>query len=917
MSNTSIAFKPYFAYSASAGSGKTFALSTRYLSLLFLGEEPSTILAATFTNKAAAEMKDRVLKLLINLEEKETELADISQQTGFSKEELLSKQPAILENFLSSSNYIVTLDSFFTSILRSASLYIDIEPDFVTKEIDDKTKEENFLEEVQANSLLHELVRLAMNIEDKRFLKIFELMQNFYKIDPLLPDVEYELHNTTALESAIDTKRESLHALVVTAGASATAVKNFAPIEVKALFKKSVFEKESLLDHRNYKKYVEKNPAIEEAFLELKTLLSRWANIKEQVVLHNLFQVYDYYKNANISTAKQLGVLSFDDLTYFTYRLLHESINHEFLYFKIDSRFRHILLDEFQDTSTLQFLLLEPLIREIFSGGEEFRSFFYVGDTKQSLYRFRGGVEELFYFVAQKYDKIIFDNMDTNYRSSKHVVEQVNRWFEPNMVDYVAQKANGLKDKNKNEIEGYVAVIEAEELVEEAVAQLERYLEKGIDLTHITFLVSTNKDGATLQEACYEKGYVTSLKTSSSLKHTAKVAAVVAMVEYLFTGLELDAKALLERVGKERSEIDLTWFHPFMEPLSIVHRLISDFGYFENDLNLLKLLEFSAMFSDIATFLEEFKLSSIELSSSAKSGAKIMTIHGSKGLEFEHVIVLDKLKGAAPDRSTLLYEYDESLYVKQVFYKMGGRENFDEAYKYLLAKQKKLNAKDKMNILYVALTRAIESMVVIRKEKGSIFDPLGMIEMSVGSVTPNTTPKQKEQPTQEPLTITHYGVQEVNKLEEDEEKDYEAILFGTALHYTLEMMSTFTIMGLAEAMIATKNRYGLELSDEKFSDIKKRILELITHNRFKKLLEGATTSNEQSLSFNDELKQVDLLLSYENHYLVMDYKSSKKYHQEHRKQVRDYKEAIESIMGKQTRGMIVYLLDDGVEMVEI
>jgi exodeoxyribonuclease V beta subunit len=907
-----MSFQPYLAYSASAGSGKTFALSVRYLSLLFLGEEPSTILAATFTNKAAAEMKERVIKLLINLESREAELNEILKQTGLSREELLAKQPAVLENFLSSSNYIVTLDSFFTSILRSASLYIDIEPDFVTKEIDNKKKEENFLEEVQANSLLHQLVKLAMNIEDKRFLKMFELMQNFYKIDPLLPSATYSLENIAELELAIDAKRESLHKLVVESGASATAVKNFMPMEVKALFKKSVFEKESLLDHRNYKKYVEKNPAMEEQFLELKALLAQWARVKEQVVLHNLFQVYDYYKNANISTARQLGVLSFDDLTYFTHRLLHESINKEFLYFKIDSRFKHILLDEFQDTSTLQFLLLKPLIDEVFAGGGEFRTFFYVGDTKQSLYRFRGGVEELFNSVALHYG-IEISNMSTNYRSSKAVVEQVNRWFEPNMLDFPRA------EYHEGASEGYVAVVEAEDLVAEAVKQLEKHVEKGIALSDIAFLVSTNKDGATIQEACYAKGYATSLKTSSSLKHTAKEAAVVAMVQYLFTGVELDAHAMLERVGKRLDEVDLSWFHPFMEPLTVVHKIISTFGYFENDLNLLKLLEFAAGFSDIATFLEEFELSSIEVSSSAKSAAKIMTIHGSKGLEFEHVIVLDKLKGAAPDRSTLLYEYDDSLHVKQIFYKMGGRENFDEAYKYLLERQKKLSAKDKMNVLYVALTRAVESMVVIRKEKGSIFDPLGMVEMSVG-VDLCVDPSLKRvdvDPCLEPLTITHYGAQEVLKEEDEEEKDYDAILFGTALHYTLEMMSSFSIMSLADAMIASKNRYGQQLSAEQFEDIKKRILELITHSRFKKLLEGATTSNEQALSFNDELKQIDLLLTYEKHYLVMDYKSSKKYHQEHRKQVRAYKDAVESIMGKQTRGMIVYLLADGVELVEV
>ena len=859
-------------------------------------------------------MKQRVIALLIHLEDKEAELLAISEQTGFTEKELLKKQPEVLENFLSSSNFIVTLDGFFTSVLRSASLYIDIEPDFVTKEIDEKKKEMNFLEEVQANSLLHQLVKLAMNIEDKRFLKMFELMQNFYKIDPLLPNSKYELHNVIALEQQIDIQRDTLYRLVIESGASATAIKNFAPVEIKVLFKKTVFEKESLLKHRNYKKYVEKNPAIEEGFLELKRLLGIWATTKEQVVLYNLFQLFDYYKNATISTAKQLGVLSFDDLSYFTYRLLHESINKEFLYFKIDSRFKHILLDEFQDTSTLQFLLLKPLIDELFSGigQSEFKSFFYVGDRKQSLYRFRGGVEELFDSVASHYG-IEISEMDTNYRSSKSVVEQVNRWFEESMSGFPLAKPHA------NATEGYVEVVESEELVDEAVVQLERYLAQGIELNDIAFLVSTNKDGATVQEACYAKGHATSLKTSSSLKHTAKIATIVAMVSYLFQGLELDAKALLQRVDKSLEKMDFSWFHPFLDPVAVLHRLIGDFGYFEEDLNLLKLLEFSATFSDMATFLEEFELSSIEVASSAKSGAKIMTIHGSKGLEFEHVIVLDKLKGSAPDRSTLLYQYNESLFVEKIFYKMSGRENFDEYYKTLLLKQKELNAKDKLNILYVALTRAVESMIVIRKPKSSIFDALGMIPLSVGQF------KQAQQKSslsetegkEAKITITHYGVQEVVKTEEEDEKDYDAILFGTALHYTLEMMSTFSLLGLAEALSATKNRYGQQLNEEKFSDIKNRVLTLITNERFKKYLEKATPSKEQSLSFNDELKQIDLLLTYEKHCMVLEYKSSKKYHLKHVSQVRYYKKAIESIVGKQTKGVLVYLLESGVEFFEI
>ena len=119
------------AYEASAGSGKTFMLVVRYLSLLFKGAQPSKILALTFTNKAANEMQERIVATLEELECR-GELDEIVKVTELSSEYLLANRKRVLGEFLNSHTRIMTIDSFFTQILRKFSLYASLMPDFST-----------------------------------------------------------------------------------------------------------------------------------------------------------------------------------------------------------------------------------------------------------------------------------------------------------------------------------------------------------------------------------------------------------------------------------------------------------------------------------------------------------------------------------------------------------------------------------------------------------------------------------------------------------------------------------------------------------------------------------------------------------------------------------------------------------------
>jgi exodeoxyribonuclease V beta subunit len=296
-----------------------------------------------------------------------------------------------------------------------------------------------------------------------------------------------------------------------------------------------------------------------------------------------------------------------------------------------------------------------------------------------------------------------------------------------------------------------------------------------------------------------------------------------------------------------------------------------------------------------------------------------MTIHGSKGLEFEYVILLDKLTRKNSDKSALLYHYDESLHIDKILYRTKGRENFDAEYADIMEERKIASAKDSMNVLYVALTRAVEGMIVIRKPKDSIFDALGMEVMSVG-VLRQALPTESflvPEPVEGKVTITNYGTQETPEHEDEEEKDYEAILFGTALHYALEMLGAFDEASVKVAMTALQNKYGQQLSQQSIVEIEKRVNALVVNTEFQARLNGAKVRKEQSLSFEGELKQIDLLLEYEDYNLVIDYKSSKKYGLKHQSQVGYYKKAIGNITGKRTEGMVVYLLNEGIELLNL
>ncbi|ADN09999.1 RecB-like helicase [Sulfurimonas autotrophica] len=897
------------AYEASAGSGKTFMLVVRYLSLLFKGAEPSKVLALTFTNKAASEMSERIIETLEDLDSR-TELSEIAKECGMDEDDILAQRSKILAEFLNAHTKIMTIDSFFTQILRKFSLYASLMPDFTTANAQHEVKlMSRFLKEVSVANKRSTLINLSLE-SSKRVSDIFALLDDFYLKKEELSHLKFNKTSTKELEQEAMEVLGTLQSIIANCkGASPTLQKAVVAQNFDELKAKTWVYKESL----NY--WVFKKcfiPEMDMTLQKIQDAVKAQIKVKEQNFFSALNELVDIYKKAKKALYIDESELSFSDVTLLVYEILNRLDESEFLYFRLDATIEHMLLDEFQDTSVLQYEILKPLIQEITSGEGicSEGSFFFVGDVKQSIYRFRGGVSALFGEVVKE-NRTEVKKLVTNYRSQKEVIEFVNSVFINKMKDYTPQLVR------KEAQGGYVEVIVNDELLEELATQVKRLITLGADVNDIAILCATNSDGQAIKNALEEENIEVVTETTTKLINQRSVKAVLEYLKYLYFREDIYKHNFFALIDKDVSPIRYVDFSG-VTLVDVVKKCIDEYKLFHDDFHLIRFLSAVANYADIEALLFEYERLDTSAAAADISGVRVLTVHKSKGLEYEHVIVMDRLKKAPAARDAIIYNYD-GIKLQNLYLRTKNRELIDNDYAYALAKEKELMRDDSLNALYVAFTRARENLIIIEKSKDSTFDLLDLQTGSFGEL--RSTCKAKSVP-QEHKKLSfeniYYGTQsDLLALESQEQEDLQAINFGIALHYTLEMMHEFTQEALQCAKNMMLNKYGFMLEESEIDDIVQRISRLVDSEEFLNLTQG-TCYREKALRYKNNLRYLDLLVKKDDgKWCVIDYKSSLKYTQHHIKQVRYYIKAVQEITDEAVEGYICYILEDAIKTVKV
>ncbi len=805
---------------ASAGSGKTFNLAKEYISLLLSSDDPYAyrhILAVTFTNKATDEMKQRILTELDKLASSPKDsnyIADLQNETGKSEAYLSSLSRQILCNILNDYGAfsVSTIDRFFQRTLKAfsreigqfASYQVELDKTSLVSEsvdriLDSLTEDNKALlswltdsvkEQLVAggrfslDSGLNDIAVALMNDEYREAVKAYNLDESKAYARERLVSLKKTCDSImSGYAKALRSKAGEILNLLEEAGISPEEFKGgssrsfmkqlYAYTDIKAgdkiekikdTFVASVQSPDQWFAKTKAKLLPSVEPLISkplhdfcemfnERFVEYNTAKL----IKEQTYSLGLArEIRESFDNL----VREKNVMSLDDSN----TVLHDIIDGSdapFIYEKTGVRYEHFLLDEFQDTSGIQWENFRPLLADSDASGNEN---LIVGDVKQSIYRWRNSDWNLLNSkVKQQFPAAEESALQSNWRSTAGIVNFNNAFY-----DYAAKtldRAFGAEDhavakiyadvKQKvgrsSQMSGNVDVLfckktdllsNSEVQIQSVLDEIHRVMASGASYSDIGILVRTNAVGSNVANALLAAGIPVVSDDSLTVKSSPSVRRLIALLSFADDSTDKLNSFLASSLGIEPPA---EW-HSLIDLCEYFIRRMKDKMKFDFEGEVAYLQAFMDTVQEwsqtngnsLSEFLSYWDTVNPKICSPDDSDAvQVMTLHKSKGLDFQYVIFpfaedVSLYKPAThwcrpATEGTALEDTSEGLYMIKL---SSETENtlFSEDFR----KESFMQAVDAINMFYVATTRARKGMTIIAQmpsdkyldalEKGSDTD---------------------------------------------------------------------------------------------------------------------------------------------------------------------------------------------------
>lgn len=828
-------------YKASAGSGKTFTLASEYITLVVKNpQDYRSILAVTFTNKATQEMKTRILSQLYgiahSLPDSEAYYEQVRMKTGFSEQTIRENAAKALSLLTHHYNEfrVQTIDAFFQSVLRNlarelnltANLRVDLNDEQVEAQAVDELI--NSLEEgEEVLNWIRDYI--DKNIEDDKGWNVISQIKDFGKniFKDFYKDHKTELDNRFSNKSFFN-------GFITDLRKRRTRILNRLNEHAKQMYQKI---RDANLDNPNLfngktkgilphiikltkgtpsndttLQYVQscidsaekwpasKCPAEEKAaIIELAS-----ASLCSDLKILNDYRINDWkeYQSCNL-TLKHLSQLrllhaiseAVDEINKDTNRFmlsntqsllstLMKDSDTPFVFEKMGAYLKHIMIDEFQDTSTIQWNNFRKLLDNCMAQVDSHN--LIVGDVKQSIYRWRQGDWKLLNNIEHEFTKeqIKIEPLDTNYRSEENIIRFNNAFFK----QAVSQTVNELESE---EIQGATELVEAykeieqkprkdngkgcvriklfrydsknasdykQKILNELIENIRQLLDQGYKQKDIAILARSKTVIPDIVDSFQNIDTNVSLVSDEAFRLDASLAVNVIIEalrllthphdkltesklvklyqqQVIKTGKDINDLFVGENSTELKSFLPSGYIDKFesLSRLSLIDLVDEIYSLFSLD-SLEGQSAYVCTFydtlneylrdhpADIDDFIEEWEdtLSSNTIQSDEVDGIRLITIHKSKGLEYDNVLIpfcdweLEKTNGitiwcSGDDKEK---PYGE-LPLIPVDYssKMLGTV-FEDDYK----EEHLQNTVDNMNLLYVAFTRAGKNLFITGKK---------------------------------------------------------------------------------------------------------------------------------------------------------------------------------------------------------